>query len=259
MSPIFTIIVVILAVLAILDLIVGVSNDAINFLNSALGSKVAKRWVILVVASAGILLGVLTSNGMMEVARNGVFHPGMFSFENIMFLFVAVMLSDVVLLNTFNALGLPTSTTVSLVFELLGASLAVAMFTIWNSPDLSFADLGQYINAGKAMIIISGILSSVVLAFAMGAILMYISRLIFSFKYNRTIRRYGAVWCGISIVGIVYFAIFKGMKSSGLISPEFTLLINEHIGMALLAVWVISSALLWVLQRLGVNIFKNGQ
>ena len=256
MSPIFTIIVVILAVLAILDLIVGVSNDAINFLNSALGSKVAKRWVILVVASAGILLGVLTSNGMMEVARNGVFHPGMFSFENIMFLFVAVMLSDVVLLNTFNALGLPTSTTVSLVFELLGASLAVAMFTIWNSPDLSFADLGQYINAGKAMIIISGILSSVVLAFAMGAILMYISRLIFSFKYNRTIRRYGAVWCGISIVGIVYFAIFKGMKSSGLISPEFTLLINEHIGMALLAVWVISSALLWVLQRMGVNIMK---
>ncbi len=256
MSPIFTIIVVILAVLAILDLIVGVSNDAINFLNSALGSKVAKRWVILVVASAGILLGVLTSNGMMEVARNGVFHPGMFTFENIMFLFVAVMLSDVVLLNTFNALGLPTSTTVSLVFELLGASLAVAMFTIWNSPDLSFADLGQYINAGKAMIIISGILSSVVLAFAMGAILMYISRLIFSFKYNRTIRRYGAVWCGISIVGIVYFAIFKGMKSSGLISPEFTLLINEHIGMALLAVWVISSALLWVLQRLGVNIMK---
>lgn len=256
MSPIFTIIVVILAVLAILDLIVGVSNDAINFLNSALGSKVAKRWVILVVASAGILLGVLTSNGMMEVARNSVFHPGMFSFENIMFLFVAVMLSDVVLLNTFNALGLPTSTTVSLVFELLGASLAVAMFTIWNSPDLSFADLGQYINAGKAMIIISGILSSVVLAFAMGAILMYISRLIFSFKYNRTIRRYGAVWCGISIVGIVYFAIFKGMKSSGLISPEFTLLINEHIGMALLAVWVISSALLWVLQRLGVNIMK---
>lgn len=256
MSPIFTIIVVILAVLAILDLIVGVSNDAINFLNSALGSKVAKRWVILVVASAGILLGVLTSNGMMEVARNGVFHPGMFSFENIMFLFVAVMLSDVVLLNTFNALGLPTSTTVSLVFELLGASLAVAMFTIWNSPDLSFADLGQYINAGKAMIIISGILSSVVLAFAMGAILMYISRLIFSFKYNRTIRRYGAVWCGISIVGIVYFAIFKGMKSSGLISPEFTLLINEHIGMALLTVWVLSSALLWVLQRMGVNIMK---
>lgn len=130
MSPLFTVIVIILAVLAIIDLIVGVSNDAINFLNSALGSKVAKRWIILTVAAAGILLGVLTSNGMMEVARNGVFHPEMFTFENVMILFVAVMLADVVLLNTFNALGLPTSTTVSLIFELLGASIAVAMFTI---------------------------------------------------------------------------------------------------------------------------------
>ena len=118
MSPLFTVIVIILAVLAIIDLIVGVSNDAINFLNSALGSKVAKRWIILTVAAAGILLGVLTSNGMMEVARNGVFHPEMFTFENVMILFVAVMLADVVLLNTFNALGLPTSTTVSLIFEL---------------------------------------------------------------------------------------------------------------------------------------------
>lgn len=130
MSPLFTVIVIILAVLAIIDLIVGVSNDAINFLNSALGSKVAKRWIILTVAAAGILLGVLTSNGMMEVARNGVFHPEMFTFENVMILFVAMMLADVVLLNTFNALGLPTSTTVSLIFELLGASIAVAMFTI---------------------------------------------------------------------------------------------------------------------------------
>ena len=112
MSPLFTVIVIILAVLAIIDLIVGVSNDAINFLNSALGSKVAKRWIILTVAAAGILLGVLTSNGMMEVARNGVFHPEMFTFENVMILFVAVMLADVVLLYTFNALGLPTSTTV---------------------------------------------------------------------------------------------------------------------------------------------------
>ena len=115
MSPLFTVIVIILAVLAIIDLIVGVSNDAINFLNSALGPKVAKRWIILTVAAAGILLGVLTSNGMMEVARNGVFHPEMFTFENVMILFVAVMLADVVLLNTFNALGLPTSTTVSAV------------------------------------------------------------------------------------------------------------------------------------------------
>ena len=178
MSPIFTVIVVILAVLAILDLVVGVSNDAVNFLNSALGSKVAKRNVILTVAAVGIIIGVLTSNGMMEVARNGVFHPGMFSFENIMVLFVAVMFTDVILLNTFNALGLPTSTTVSLVFELLGSSLAVATFVIWNDPTLSFANLSEYINTGKAMVIISGILSSVVIAFTVGAILMYLSRVL---------------------------------------------------------------------------------
>ena len=256
MSPLFTVIVIILAVLAIIDLIVGVSNDAINFLNSALGSKVAKRWIILTVAAAGILLGVLTSNGMMEVARNGVFHPEMFTFENVMILFVAVMLADVVLLNTFNALGLPTSTTVSLIFELLGASIAVAMFTIWNDPSLSFADLGNYINTEKAMVMISGILLSVVIAFTVGAILMYVSRVIFSFKYAKSLRRYGAIWCGLAIVGIVYFAIFKGMKSSGLISDDFNHLINDHIVLSLGAIWIISSVILLILQQMKVNILK---
>ena len=256
MSPLFTVIVIILAVLAIIDLIVGVSNDAINFLNSALGSKVAKRWIILTVAAAGILLGVLTSNGMMEVARNGVFHPEMFTFENVMILFVAMMLADVVLLNTFNALGLPTSTTVSLIFELLGASIAVAMFTIWNDPSLSFADLGNYINTEKAMVMISGILLSVVIAFTVGAILMYVSRVIFSFKYAKSLRRYGAIWCGLAIVGIVYFAIFKGMKSSGLISDDFNHLINDHIVLSLGAIWIISSVILLILQQMKVNILK---
>ena len=256
MSPIFTVIVIILAILAILDLIVGVSNDAINFLNSALGSKVAKKWVILTVAAFGILLGVLSSNGMMEVARNGVFHPGMFTFSDIMILFVGIMLSDVILLHTFNSLGLPTSTTVSLVFELLGSSLAVAIYKIYHDPALSFADLGQFINAGKAMVIISGILSSVVIAFTVGAILMYISRVIFSFRYAKSLKRYGAVWCGISIVGIVYFAIFKGLKSSGLITPELNHLINDNIVVSLFIIWVVSSLLLWVMQRLGWNIMK---
>lgn len=256
MSPIFTVIVIILAILAILDLIVGVSNDAINFLNSALGSKVAKKWVILTVAAFGIMLGVITSNGMMEVARNGVFHPGMFTFSDIMILFVGIMLSDVILLHTFNSLGLPTSTTVSLVFELLGSSLAVAIYKIYHDPALSFADLGQFINAGKAMVIISGILSSVVIAFTVGAILMYISRVIFSFRYAKSLKRYGAVWCGISIVGIVYFAIFKGLKSSGLITPELNHLINDNIVVSLFIIWVVSSLLLWVMQRLGWNIMK---
>ena len=256
MDPIFTVIVVILAVLAVLDLIVGVSNDAVNFLNSALGCNVAKRWIILSVAAVGIMLGVITSNGMMEVARNGVFHPGMFTFEEIMVLFVGIMLSDVIVLNTFNSLGLPTSTTVSLVFELLGSSLAVACYKIWNSPDMTFANIAEFINAGKAMVIISGILSSVVIAFTVGAVLMYISRIIFSFKYAKSLRRYGAVWCGISIVGIVYFAIFKGMKSSGLITPEFYSLINDNIYISLFVIWVAASLLLWVMQRLGINIMK---
>lgn len=256
MDPIFTVIVVILAVLAVLDLIVGVSNDAVNFLNSALGCNVAKRWIILSVAAVGIMLGVITSNGMMEVARNGVFHPGMFTFEEIMVLFVGIMLTDVIVLNTFNSLGLPTSTTVSLVFELLGSSLAVACYKIWNSPDMTFANIAEFINAGKAMVIISGILSSVVIAFTVGAVLMYISRIIFSFKYAKSLRRYGAVWCGISIVGIVYFAIFKGMKSSGLITPEFNSLINDNIYISLFVIWVAASLLLWVMQRLGLNIMK---
>lgn len=256
MSPIFTVIVVVLAVLAILDLVVGVSNDAINFLNSALGSKVAKRSVILIVASLGIMLGVLTSNGMMEVARNGVFHPGMFTFEEIMILFVAVMLSDVILLNTFNSLGLPTSTTVSLVFELLGASLAVACYKVWHTPDLDFSAIGEFINTGKAMVIISGILSSVAIAFTVGAVVMYISRVLFSFRYKVPFRRYGALWCGLSIVGIAYFAIFKGMKSSGLISDEFSHLINDHIFVSLCIIWLASSVLFWILQRLNVNILK---
>lgn len=256
MDPIFTVIVVILAVLAVLDLIVGVSNDAVNFLNSALGCNVAKRWIILSVAAVGIMLGVITSNGMMEVARNGVFHPGMFTFEEIMVLFVGIMLTDVIVLNTFNSLGLPTSTTVSLVFELLGSSLAVACYKIWNSPDMTFANIAEFINAGKAMVIISGILSSVVIAFTVGAVLMYISRIIFSFKYVKSLRRYGAVWCGISIVGIVYFAIFKGMKSSGLITPEFDSLINDNIYISLFVIWVAASLLLWVMQRLGINIMK---
>lgn len=192
MSPIFTTILIILIVLAILDLIVGVSNDAVNFLNSALGTKIAPVKTILLVASLGILLGVVTSNGMMEVARNGVFHPGMFSFSEIMFLFVGMMMADVILLNTFNSLGLPTSTTVSLVFELLGAATAVALYKVSNDPNVFLSDMGKYINSGKALVIISGILISVVLSFVSGSLFMYISRILFSFRYKKIFTRFGA-------------------------------------------------------------------
>ncbi|MGM9803237.1 MAG: inorganic phosphate transporter [Muribaculaceae bacterium] len=256
MSPVFTMIMVILAVLAVLDLIVGVSNDAINFLNSSLGSKVASVKVILIVAAFGIIVGVLTSSGMMEVARNGVFHPEMFTFKDVMFLFVGVMLSDVILLNTFNALGLPTSTTVSLIFELLGSAVAVALFKISVDAGLSISHLDQFINTGKALGMITGILCSVACAFIAGSVLMYVSRLIFTFKYAAGIKKYGAVWCGFAITGIIYFAVFKGLKSSGIITPEFSAYVSDNLGMILLVVWVVSSILLFLLQRLHVCVLK---
>ena len=153
MSPIFTVILVILVILAVVDLIVGVSNDAINFLNSSLGSRVASYKTIILVAAMGILVGVLTSHGMMEVSRNGVFHPSMFTFAEIMFLYVGVMLTDVVLLDGFNKLGLPTSTTVSMIFELLGASVAISIFKIYSDSGLTIADIDKFVNGGKATIV----------------------------------------------------------------------------------------------------------
>ena len=198
MSPVFTVIVVILAILAIVDLIVGVSNDAINFLNSSLGSKIASYKTIISVAAVGILVGVLTSHGMMEVARNGVFHPEMFTFSEIMFLYVGVMLTDVILLDGFNKLGLPTSTTVSMIFELLGASMAVTVFKIYGG-DID-AGIGEFVNGGKALGMISAILVSVVLSFIVGSVVMYFSRILFTFRYAKQFGRFGAVWCGVAIV-----------------------------------------------------------
>lgn len=256
MEPIFIVIVVILALLAVLDLIVGVANDAINFLNAALGAKVAPHHVILIIASLGIIVGVLTSSGMMEVARNGVFYPEAFIFSEIMVLFVGIMLSDVLLLNTFNSLGLPTSTTVSLVFELLGSAVAVAIYKIWNEAGLTINDLGLFINSGKAMVIISGILVSVAIAFTVGGVLMYLSRLLFSFRYKKMFSRLGAMWCGISLTGIIYFALFKGLKSSSLIPEELTLFIDANTWLSLIGVWVFSSIFLKVLELFNVNVLK---
>ena len=190
MSPLFTAIVVILALLAVMGIVVGVANDAVNFLNSALGSKVAPRRVILWVAAAGILVGTLTSSGMMEDARSGVFYPGQFSFQEIMMLFLGMMLGNVLLLDLYNTLGLPTSTTVSMVFGLLGAAVAAALFRIAGDPGTSLQDLSQFINTGKAMVIIAAILLSVALAFVAGTLFMYISRLIFSFRYAAVFRRW---------------------------------------------------------------------
>ncbi|HIS34890.1 MAG TPA: inorganic phosphate transporter, partial [Candidatus Avirikenella pullistercoris] len=242
MESIFTVIVVILAALAVSDLIVGVSNDATNFLNSAIGSKVAPRYVIMIVASAGILLGSFFSSGMMEVARSGVFFPSMFNFSEIMLLFLAVMFTDVILLDMFNTFGLPTSTTVSLVFELLGSAVAVAAVKIWSGAEHG---LSEYINAGNAMGIISGILVSVVVAFVCGSFIMYLTRIIFSFRYAKAFRYWGALWCGIGLTAISYFAVFKGLKGTTLISPEVYAYLNGHIWTIVLmmcAAWTVIMA-----------------
>ena len=192
----------------------------------------------------------------MEVARSGVFYPGQFSFSEIMMLFLGMMLGNVLLLDLYNTLGLPTSTTVSMVFGLLGAAVATALFRIAADPSFSLHDLSQFINTGKAMVIIAAILVSVVFAFAAGTLFMYISRLIFSFRYHPAFRRWGAFWCGISLSGILYFALFKGLKSSGLIPSDITQYVGEHVLLTLFAFWAAASLILWILQRMRFNIMR---
>jgi phosphate/sulfate permease len=255
MDSIYIVIVLVLLALATLDLVVGVANDAVNFLNSSVGSRVAPLWVILTVASVGVIIGSFFSTGMMEIARSGVFYPEKFTFASIMMLFLAVMITDVILLDIFNTFGLPTSTTVSLVFELLGAAVAVSLFTIWQNNEV--VDLTQYINTGKALKIISGIFVSVLLSFAVGSVVMYISRIIFSFNYQKSFQYVGALWGGIALTAIAYFAILKGLKSTTLISGESMQYLNEHTGIILLYTFLGMTGLMALLQHaFKVNILK---
>ena len=248
MDPIYLIIVIILLGLAALDLIVGVANDAVNFLNSSIGSKVAPLWVILTVASIGVMLGTMFSSGMMEIARSGVFYPEKFTFPAIMILFLAVMLTDVILLDLFNTFGLPTSTTVSLVFELLGAAVAVALFSVWTSG--SGEQLGEFLNSGKALAIIGGIFISIAIAFMAGSAIMYISRLIFSFNYNNPFKYLGAIWGGIALTAITYFAIFKGLKGSVLVTSNMLDYLEHNMGTALLYTFIGWTVFMAILQHL---------
>jgi phosphate/sulfate permease len=215
----YIVIVVILMAVAIVDLIVGVSNDAVNFLNSAIGSKVAPFSVILMVASLGIVLGSLFSSGMMEIARNGIFNPGFFTFDKVIIVFLAVMLTDILLLDFFNSLGLPTSTTVSLVFELLGAALVTGLMISFDRGQ-GFETWSEIINYSSAITIISGIFLSVFLSFIFGSIIQHIARLIFSFKLKKTLKRYGAIFSGLAISFIIYFLLIKGVKGSSLVSDD---------------------------------------
>lgn len=256
MDSIYLIIVIILLTLAVLDLVVGVSNDAVNFLNSSIGSKVAPLWAIFTVASVGVLIGTLFSSGMMEIARSGVFYPEKFTFPAIMMLFLSVMITDVVLLDLFNTFGLPTSTTVSLVFELLGAAVAVSLFMVWTSG--SGENLGEYINSGKALAIIGGIFISIAIAFIMGSAIMYISRLIFSFNYRKPFKYLGALWGGIALTAITYFAVFKGLSGSVLVTESMMSYLEANMGTALLYTLIGWTVFMGILQHVfRVNILKT--
>ncbi|KAA3618500.1 MAG: inorganic phosphate transporter [Flavobacterium sp.] len=214
MDNIYLLMIVALAILAIADLVVGVSNDAINFLNSAIGSKAISFKAIMVIASLGIFIGAISSSGLMEVARKGIFVPGEFYFNEIMIIFMAVMITDILLLDFFNTLGLPTSTTVSIVFELLGAAVVMSLIKISNSDTAVIGDLSNYINTEKAIEIISGILLSVVIAFSVGALVQYLSRLIFTFHYEKKIKNFGALFGGVALTAITYFIFMKGLKGT---------------------------------------------
>lgn len=246
--------VVFLFVLAVFDLMVGVSNDAVNFLQSAIGAKVAKFKTILTIAAIGIFTGAAMSNGMMEVARNGVFHPSFFSFQDVMFIFLAVMASDIVLLDIFNTLGMPTSTTVSMVFELLGGTFALALMKVAGDPSLHVADL---MNTSKALTMIMAIFVSVAIAFVVGAFVQYISRTLFTFVYkNNSLKWKIGIFGGLAFTAIIYFMLIKGLGHVSFISDATHEWINTHSWTICGICFVVTAVLSQVLYALKINVFK---
>lgn len=242
----YLVLIVILMAIALVDLIVGVSNDAVNFLNSAIGSRVASFRVILTVASIGILCGSLFSSGMMEIARNGIFNPDYFPFDKIMIVFMAVMLTDIILLDFFNSLGLPTSTTVSLVFELLGAALVTGLLLTFDKG-FGFEKWSEIINYSSAITIISGIFLSVILSFAVGSIVQHVARIIFTFKLKKSLRKYGAIFSGVAITAIIYFLLIKGAKGSSFITDSQIKWISANTIVIILISMVLWSIIIQVL------------
>lgn len=241
MDSIFYLIIIALAVLAVADLIVGVSNDAVNFLNSAIGSKAIPFKRIMIIASLGVFVGAVFSSGMMEVARKGIFMPSQFYFDEIMYIFVAVMIGDILLLDFFNTLGLPTSTTVSIVFNLLGAAVVMALIKIGLSDSETVANLSSYINTQKAQEIVIGILLSVVISFTIGMAVQWLSRLVFTFQYEKKVKKFGFVFAGICLTAIGYFIFFKGLKGTPFYGDIKSFLDNY------LAAVVLSMLVFWVL------------
>ena len=253
MEPIYLCIVVFLLCLAVFDLFVGVSNDAVNFLNSAIGAKVAKFRTVLIVASAGVAIGAVMSSGMMDVARHGIMQPSNFSFYDVMTIFLAVMVTDIIVLDMFNTLGMPTSTTVSLVFELLGGTFILAVLKVAADPNLAFSDL---LNTDKALSVIIAIFVSVAIAFVFGIIVQWLSRIVFTFNYKRHSRYSIAIFGGIAFTALAYFIFLKGIAKSHYIAEDVRTWVEANTQMLLLATFVGSSVVMEVLHLLRVNIFR---
>ena len=259
MDNIYLIMIIALAVLAIADLIVGVSNDAVNFLNSAIGSKAVSFKTIMIVASFGVALGAIFSSGLMEVARKGIFHPEEFMFNEIMIIFMAVMITDILLLDFFNSVGMPTSTTVSIVFELLGAAVAIAAVKIYNDEG-GFSDLITYINTETATEIILGILLSVVIAFTIGAIIQWVTRVLLSFNFENKPLAYEAIFGGLALTALTYFIFIKGIKGTPYSSQTFSftngLELSKYLAENTLTIIAVSFVVSTILSVLFVKLFK---
>ncbi len=259
MENIYFIMIIALAALAVADLVVGVSNDAVNFLNSAIGSKAISFRTIMIVASLGIAFGAIFSSGMMEVARKGIFNPGEFYFNEIMFIFMAVMITDILLLDFFNTLGMPTSTTVSIVFELLGAAVAMSIIKIGIDGG-TFSDIINYINTSKAFEIIMGILLSVVVAFSVGAFVQWISRVLLSYDFEQKAKWVGAIFGGIALSAITYFIFMKGIKGTPYAGESYDLIggvtISQFLEAQVYAIIAVSLVFWSVLSYILVNFLK---
>ena len=254
MDILFLCVIVFLFLLAVFDLSVGVSNDAVNFLNSSLGSKAASFKRVLIIASIGVFLGAAMSNGMMDIARHGIFRPEHFSFYELICIFMAVMVADIILLDVFNTLGMPTSTTVSMVFELLGAAFVVSLIKMASADNV--LGLSDLINTEKALSVILGIFLSVAIAFVFGTLVQFLSRAIFTFNYRSHLKWKIGIFGGLCATAIVYFLLIKGAKDLTFMTPEVKAWINTHTAMIILGCLVVFTALMQVLHWLKVNVLK---
>lgn len=254
MEILFLCVVIFLFMLAVFDLSVGVSNDAVNFLNSAIGSKAASFKRVLIIASIGVFIGAAMSNGMMDIARHGIFRPEHFSFYDLICIFMAVMVTDIILLDVFNSLGMPTSTTVSMVFELLGATFVVALIKMTGGSDLGFNDL---LNTEKALSVILGIFLSVAIAFFFGTVVQFLSRMIFSFNYKSNLKWEIGIFGGVCATAIVYFLLIKGLKDLTFMTPEVKAWIDTHTGIIVTSCLIFFTLLMQLLHALNVNVLKT--